>query len=198
MPKRRRWEEELERELQRKPELAQLDEGKRAGVLEELQRAGGNRALQQVVGGQQLQREAAPKPTPVAADERTFMYVDGIRGPVIEKGREGAFEVITYELEMKAAVDKSNNANRGHREYSDVVVIIKKSSSLPAFRGALVENRAIEKIVFTGLEQTTLKDVRVVGIKDLADGRVQLSFSFTSIEWTAGDQSYADERTKNR
>ena len=57
-------------------------------------------------------------------------------------------------------------------------------------------NEAIEKIVFTGLEQSTLKGVRVVGIKDLADGRVQLSFSFTSIEWTAGDQVFEDERKK--
>ena len=104
--------------------------------------------------------------------------------------------MITYELEMKAAVDKSNNANLGHREYSDVVVVIKKTTSMPRFRQALVTNEAIEKIVFTGLEQSTLKGVRVVGIKDLADGRVQLSFSFTSIEWTAGDQVFEDERKK--
>ena len=191
MAKRRRWDEELERELERKPALAQLDEGKRASVLEELQRAGGNHALQQ-----QLLREAAPQAPVAEVDERTYMYVDGIKGPLTDKAHAGAFDVITYELEMKAAVDKSNNANLGHREYSDVVVVIKKSTSMPRFRQALVTNEAIEKIVFTGLEQSTLKGVRVVGIKDLADGRVQLSFSFTSIEWTAGDQVFEDERKK--
>jgi type VI protein secretion system component Hcp len=190
MKKRRRWDEELERELERKPTLAQLDEGKRASIVEELQRAGGNRAFQQ------LQREAAPQAPVAAVDERTYMYVDGIKGPLTDKAHAGAFDVITYELEMKAAVDKSNNSYPGHREYSDVVVVIKKSSALPALRQALVTNQKIEKILFTGLEQTTLKDVRVVGIKDLADGRVQLSFSFKSIEWTAGDQVFEDDRTK--
>ena len=191
MAKRRRWDEELERELARKPALAQLDEGKRASVLEELQRSGGNHALQQ-----QLQREAAPQAPLAAVDERTYMYVDGIKGPLTDKAHAGAFDVITYELEMRAPVDKSNNANLGHRQYSDVVVVIKKTTSMPAFRQALVNNEAIATIVFTGLEQSTLKDARVVGIKDLADGRVQLSFSFTSIEWTAGDKTFGDDRTK--
>ena len=88
-----------------KPDLAQLDEGTRAGVLEELQRAGGNRALQQVVGAQALQREAAQAAAPQI--DRPFMKITGtasgvIRGPSKLKGHEGEFELVeNYELEAK-------------------------------------------------------------------------------------------------
>jgi phage tail-like protein len=87
MRRRRRWEEEEleERERPAKPQLAQLDEGTRAGVLEELQRAGGNNAVQRVVGAQ-LQRDptTAEKPTTSA---RSFapaaMWLLSIDGTIV-------------------------------------------------------------------------------------------------------------------
>ena len=192
--RRRRWEEELEREPENAgPKLADLDTRQRASVLEELQRASGNRALQQVVGAQQLQREAAPAPTlSTAEDPRTFMYVDGIPGPTIEKKYAGAFEVEDYQLEMRAPHDAGSGLPTGKRQYSDLTVIIKKSGKTPAFRGALAENKEIKTIKFTGLEQTTLTGVRVVGIKDLPNGRVQLTFTFDNIEWTTAEETYTD------
>src|SRR5687768_12470269 len=115
--RRRRWEEELERELERPTEraqLADLDEGKRAGMLEELQRAGGNRALQQVVGSQQLQREAAPTvPKLQQRETRTYMSVKGVPGPVLEKAHRGQFDVIKFSHKVVSPRDSASGQPTG-------------------------------------------------------------------------------------
>ena len=195
MAKRRsRWEEELERQSGHpaRSNFAELDTAQRAGVLAELQRAGGNRALQQVVEGPNLQREAAPKPVPVAEDTRVFMEVAGIAGPSVDPKHKGLFEVEDYQLEMKTPTDPSTGGTVGVRQYSNVSVIVKKSGRTPAFRAALVRNQPITTVRFTGIERTTLTDVQVVGVKDLPNGRVQLTFSFRHIEWETEEESFED------
>src|SRR5918992_296047 len=126
MPKRRRWEEELERELQRqgKPKLAELDPAKRAGVVEEIQRSSGNRAFQEVVGSQALQREAAPTAAPAKVTQ-PIMKIKEIRGPSKLRGFEGAFELEQdYELEVKAPTDPHSGKAVGKRTYSDLKVVV--------------------------------------------------------------------------
>jgi type VI protein secretion system component Hcp len=207
MAKRRRWEEELEREAERagKPQLAQqladLDEGKRAGVLEELQKAGGNRALQQVVGGQ-LQREAATVALPRIT--RPFMKIDGIRGPSSVKGHQGEFELEeNYELEVKTPTDLGSGQAAGKRRYSDLKVVIRKSTGVTALRQAITTNQRIATIVLIapvedGVETTTLKDVYVVGVKDLGNGNVEIRFVFREIAWEAGELAASDVRAAPR
>jgi type VI protein secretion system component Hcp len=202
MAKRRRWEEELEREAERagKPQLARqladLDEGKRAGVLEELQKAGGNRALQQVVGGR-LQREAAAA---VARITRPMMKIDGIRGPSGIKGHQGEFELEqNYELEVKTPTDLESGQPYTKRQYSDLKVVIRKSTGVTALRQAISTNQRIATIVLMapvadGVETTTLKDVLVVGIKDLGNGNVEIRFVFREIAWEAGELTATDAR----
>lgn len=204
MAKRRRWEEELEREgkPQLARQLADLDEGKRAGVLSELQQ-GGNRALQQVVAGPQLQREAAPISAPVRSS-RPYMKIDGIRGPVEREGHKGEFELVEdYELEVKSPTDRSTGQARGKREYSDLKVVIRKSAGVTQLRRAITENRVIKEIVIvTSLsddpkrpefETTRLTGARVVGVKDLGNGNVEIRFVFENISWDAGELSAADK-----
>jgi type VI protein secretion system component Hcp len=204
MAKRRRWEEELEEEAERagKPQLAQqladLDEGKRAGVLEELQKAGGNRALQQIVGGQ-LQREAAAVSLPQIT--KPFMKVDGIPGPSTAKGHQGEFELEeNYELEVKRPTDAESGQATGKRRYSDLKVVIRKSTAVTALRQAIATNKQIATIVLTapvedGMETTTLKDVFVVAVKDLGNGNVEIRFVFREISWEAGTLTATDTRT---
>lgn len=200
MKKRRRWEEELEREAERsgEPELARLDEGTRASVLQELQRAGGNRALQQVVGGPQLQREAAragvePSPT------RPFMKIDGIPGPSRFKGHEGEFELEeNYELDVKSSTDRSTGQATGKRQYSDLKVVIRKSAGVTSLRKAITGNEVIKEIVIVsaledGLETTLLSGVRVVGVKDLGNGNVEIRFVFEKVSWEAGELTATDK-----
>jgi hypothetical protein len=198
--RRRRWEEEeLEHEAQRatKPPLAELDSAKRAGVLEELQRGSGNRALQQVVTGQQLQREAAPELSPIR-ETRPYMRIKGVRGPSQVKGHEGEFELVRdYELEVSSPTDRASGQASGKRQYSDLKVVVRKSSGITSLRRAVVENQVIEEIVIVspvadGVERVTLKQARVVGVKDLADGTVELRFVFRDVTWDAGSESAGD------
>ena len=202
MAKRRRWEEELERELERegKPKLAELDPAKRAGVVEEIQRSSGNRAFQQVVGTQSLQREAAPTGAPAKVTQ-PFMKIKGIRGPSTLKGFEGAFELEQdYELEVKAPTDLRSGKAVGKRTYSDLKVVVRKSAGVTSLRQAIATNQILEEIVLTApvqdaVETTTLKKSVVVGVKDLGNGNVEIRFSFEKISWDAGQLSTADERT---
>jgi type VI protein secretion system component Hcp len=180
MAKRRRWEDELEeRERAAKPQLSQLDEGKRAGVLEELQRAGGNRALQQVVGGQQLQREAAPARS---FGGRTYMTVDGIKGPEMRKSFEGQFEVDSWNYEATSPRDPATGQARGERRHSEVVVVVQKSGATTRFRQALATNEIIKTVAIDdGIERMTMSNVSVVGIKEAGTGKVQLRFVFQKV-----------------
>jgi type VI protein secretion system component Hcp len=203
MAKRRRWEEELEEEAERagKPQLAQqladLDEGKRAGVVEELQKGGGNRAFQQIIGGQ-LQRETAAASLPKIT--KPFMKIDGIRGPSGLKGHEGEFELEqNYELEVKTPTDVESGQPYAKRHYSDLKVVVRKSVGVTALRMAISRNQSIATIVLVapvadGVETTTLKDVLVVGVKDLANGNVEIRFVFREIEWGAGELMATDSR----
>jgi type VI protein secretion system component Hcp len=203
MAKRRRWEEELEEEAERagKPQLARqladLDEGKRAGVVEELQKAGGNRAFQQIVGGQ-LQREAAPVALPPVT--KPFMKVDGIRGPSPAKGHEGEFELEeNYELEVKTPTDLESGQPYAKRRYSDLRVVVRKSTGVTSLRQAISRNQKIATVVLMapvedGVETTTLKEVFVVGVKDLSNGNVEIRFVFREIAWEAGDLMATDTR----
>lgn len=204
MAKRRRWEEELEREAERsgKPELARqladLDEGKRASVLEELQRSGGNRALQQVVAGQQLQRETAVKPTALPQETRTYMRIDGIRGPETRKGHEGEFEVHEFNQELTTGTDPQSGLPTGKRQFKPVEIVIQKSSSLPALLAALSKNEVIKQVVIVEpvadtLMTTTLTGVSVRGIKYLPGGLVRLTLTFQEIDVSGGGQSFADQ-----
>lgn len=203
MAKRRRWEEELEEEAERagRPQLAQqladLDEGKRAGVVEELQKGGGNRAFQQIIGGQ-LQRETAAAALPRIA--KPFMKIGGIRGPSGVKGHEGEFELEeNYELEVKTPTDVESGQPYAKRRYSDLKVVVRKSVGVTALRMAIARNDKIATIVLLspvadGVETTTLKDVAVVGVKDLANGNVEVRFVFSEIEWDAGELTTIDTR----
>jgi hypothetical protein len=223
MPKRRRWEEELEepeRSMKSKPDLSQLDEGKRAGVLEELQRAGGNRALQQVVGAQALQREAAPARAPAPRTTRPFMrvtvaastgtsYEGGktttteipavpIKGPSTVKGHEGEFELVeNYELEAKSPRDKATGQATGQRQYSELKVVVRKSVGITRLRQAFAYSQPLEIVIMSpledGVETTKLTGAVLVGVKDLANGDVELRFVFTNIVWGAGELETADK-----
>ena len=204
MAKRRRWEEELEEEAERagKPQLARqladLDEGKRAGVVEELQKGSGNRAFQQIIGGQ-LQRETAASALPKIT--KPFMKIAGIRGPSNVKGHEGEFELEgNYELEVKTPTDVESGQPYAKRQYSDLKVVVRKSVGVTALRMAISRNQSIATIVLVapvadGVETTTLKEVTVVGVKDLANGNVEVRFVFRDIEWDAGELMAADSRT---
>jgi type VI secretion system Hcp family effector len=201
MAKRRRWEEELEREAARagKPELAQLDKGKRAGVLEELQRSGGNRALQQVVGGPQLQRdEAAPKPSPSTKEWRTFMLVDDIPGPVADKAHAGQFEVRKFSHKVTSPRDVSSGRATGKRQHSPVTVTLPTSEGTVPFRQAGIENKTIKKItIFRPSQTITLTNVTVSLMEDLDEDQVLLSFVYEGIEWNTpgsrGGEVYSDK-----
>jgi type VI protein secretion system component Hcp len=186
---------------QQAPQLAGIDEARRAGVVEELQRAGGNRAFQQVLADQTLQREAAPKGVPSLAPTVPTMRIDGIPGPSKRKGLEGLFELEQqYELEARSPIDPATGRTSGRRQYSEVRVVLRKSTAITQLRRALAENKLIKEIVLTspvedGTETTTLKNARVVGVKDLANGNVELRFTFGEISWDAGSQSASDEWT---
>ena len=204
MAKRRRWdEEELEEAAARagKPELARqladLDEGKRAGLVEQLQKGGGNRAFQAD------HRRAAPARDATAALPRVTtptMKVDGIRGASAAKGHEGEFELEeNYELEVKTPTDMESGLPYAKRRYSDLKVVIRKSTGVTQLRQAISTNKKIETIVLItpvadGAETTTLKEVYVVGIKDLANGNVEIRFVFHEISWDAGDLTATDTR----
>jgi Type VI secretion system effector, Hcp len=215
MPRRRRWEEEEldERERPAKPKLAQLDEGTRAGVLEELQRAGGNRAFQQVVGGKSLQREAAPATASSPRITRPFMKVtiaastgtsyaggemttittpaEPIKGPSTVKGHEGEFELAeNYELEAKSPRDMATGQATGRRQYSELKVVVRKSVGVTRLRQALARSEPLELVIMSPIEDGTetmkLTGAVVVGVKDLANGNVELRFVFQKIDWGAG------------
>ena len=227
MPKRRRWEEELEeleeRERAAKPNIAQLDEGKRAGMLEELQRAGGNRALQQVVGAQALQREAAPvaaapkltRPfmkvtttastaTSYAGGETTTLKTpaEPIKGPSTVKGHEGEFELEeNYELEAKSPRDKATGQATGQSQYSELKVVVRKSVGVTRLRHAFMNNEQLDIVIMSpiedGVETITLTKAAVVGVKDLANGNVELRFVFEKVRWGAGEMETADDWKKS-
>jgi type VI protein secretion system component Hcp len=197
MRRRRRLEEEELEETEQPaklqlPQLAELDEGKRAGVLEELQSAGGNRAFSQVVAGQQLQRETAAAPVLLA--ERTYMTVDGIKGPETWKKHEGQFEVESFELEQSSPRDRATGQATGKRQFSEAIVVVRKSSATPKFRQALSHNQVIKTITIDdGIEVTTLSDVTVVGVKEAGTGKVQLRFVYKKISWSSGGNVFEDE-----
>jgi type VI secretion system secreted protein Hcp len=201
MAKRRRWEEELEREVERagKPQLAQLDEGKRAGMLEELQRSGGNRALQQVVAGPQLQRdEAAPKPSYSQKDWRSFMLVEDIPGPVAEKAHAGQFELKKFSHKVTSPRDVSSGQPSGKRQHSPVTVILPTSEGTVPFRQAGIENKPIKKITIFRPNQTiTLTNATVSVFEDLDEDEVLLTFVYDEIEWSTpgkgGGEVYTDK-----
>jgi type VI protein secretion system component Hcp len=199
MRRRRRLEEEEleEREHAAKPQLpqlAELDEGKRAAVLEELQSAGGNRAFQQVVAGQQLQRETAAAPVRDLASDRTYMTVEGIKGPETWKKHEGQFEVEAFELEQSVPHDPGSGLPTGVRRFSEAIVVVRKSSATPKFRQALGQNQVIKTITIDdGIEVTTLSDVNVVGVKEMGAGKVQLRFVYKKIAWSSGGNEFEDE-----
>jgi type VI protein secretion system component Hcp len=199
MRRRRRLEEEEleEREQSAKPQLpqlAELDEVKRAGVLEELQSAGGNRAFSQVVAGQQLQRETAATPVRELLAERTYMTVDGIKGPETWKKHEGQFEVESFELEQSSPRDRATGLATGKRQFSEAIVVVRKSSATPKFRQALAHNQVIKTITIDdGIEVTTLSDVTVVGVKEAGTGKVQLRFVYKKISWSSGGNVFEDE-----
>jgi type VI secretion system Hcp family effector len=199
MRRRRRLEEEEleEREQSAKPQLpqlAELDEGKRAGILEEIQSAGGNKAFSEAVSGQQLQRETAPAPLRDVSDGRTYMTVEGIKGPEVRKGHEGQFEVEKFDLEQDVPHDPGTGLPTGVRRLSEAVVVVRKSTATPKFRQALATNQVLEKITIDdGIEKTALSKVTVVGVKEMGAGKVQLRFVYKEIGWTAGDVEFTDE-----
>jgi len=199
MRRRRRFEEEEleEREQSAKPQLpqlAELDEGKRAGVLEELQSAGGNRAFSQVVSGPHLQRETAAAPVRELSTNRTYMTVDGIKGPETWKTHEGQFEVESFDLEQSSPRDRASGLATGKRQFSEAIVVVRKSSATPKFRQALAQNQIIKTVTIDdGIEVTTLSDVTVVGVKEAGAGKVQLRFVYKKIGWSSGGVEWSDE-----
>lgn len=225
MGRRRRWEEELEeREPRAKPQLAQLDEGKRAGVIEELQRAGGNRAFQQVVDGQALQREAAPATAPTPRITRPFMKIttsartatsyagdksttveipsEPIKGPSTVKGHEGEFELVeNYELEAKSPRDKATGQATGQSQYSELKVVVRKSVGVTRLRHAFLNNEQLDIVIMSpiedGVETMALIKAAVVGVKDLPNGNVELRFVFEKVRWGAGELETADDWKKS-
>lgn len=192
MGRRRRWEEELERELEKSPAkaqsqgLADLDEGKRAGMLEELQRAGGNRALQQVVAGQQLQREAAPTvPKLQHRETRTYMSVKGIPGPVLEKAHRGQFDVIKFSHKIVAPKDVGSGQAVGPRQHSAATVVLPTSEGTVPFRDAITKNQVLPEVVIYRPSQTiTLLNVSVSEVEDLDEDQVLLKLTYEKIAWS--------------
>lgn len=191
MARRRRWEEELERELERstepqRPPLADLDEGKRAGMLEELQRAGGNRALQQVVGSQQLQREAAPTvPKLQQRETRTYMAVKGIPGPVLEKAHRGQFDVIKFSHKIVAPRDVATGQPSGPRQHSAATVVLPTSEGTVPFRDAITKNQILPEVVIYRPSQTiTMVNVTVSEVEDLDEDQVLLKLTYEKIVWS--------------
>jgi type VI protein secretion system component Hcp len=204
MAKRRRWEEELEREAERAgksqaPNLADLDQGKRAGVLEELQRAGGNRALQQVVGSQQLQREAAPSaPSFTPRETRTYMSVEGVPGPVVERAHRGQFDVVKYSHKTVSPRDSASGQATGKRQHSAATVVLPTSEGTVPFRTAVTKNKPLPKVVIYRPSQTiTMTNASVVEVEDLDDDQVLLKLVFEKIEWNTpgegGGQTAMDD-----
>ncbi len=202
MAKRRRWEEELEREAESKPQLARqladLDEGKRAGVLEELQRGGGNRAFQQAVGGRQLQREAAAAPSYTQRETRTYMSVDGVPGPALEKAHKGQFEVIKYSHKTVSPRDSASGQATGKRQHSAVTVVLPTSEGTVPFRDAVTKNMVLPKVVVYRPSQViTMTNVSVVEVEDLDEDKVLLKFVYQKIEWSTpgegGGQTATDD-----
>lgn len=196
--KRRRWEEELERELERegKPKLAELDPAKRAGVVEEIQRASGNRAFQQVVGTQSLQREAAPLPSPAAHREtRTYMAVKDIPGPVLEKAHRGQFDVIKFNHKVVAPRDVATGQSSGVRRHSAATVVLPTSEGTVPFREAVTKNKVLPEVIIYRPSQTiTMVNVNVAEVEDLDEDQVLLKLVYEKISWSTpkGEQSYED------
>lgn len=177
--RRRRWEEELERESEHpaRPKLAELDRGTRAGVLEELQRAGGNRAFQQVVGGQQLQREAAPARLQSAVTATAFMRIPEIPGPSKVAGHVGEHEVVSLEHDVSVPMiqEVGGRQHEGQPRFSDLNVVIKKSTMTNRFRQFAMGADPIPKVEITslledGTELMTLTGVHVRAIKERSEG----------------------------
>ena len=190
MGRRRRWEEELERELEgsAKPQvqkLADLDEGKRAGMLEELQRAGGNRALQEVVGTQQLQREAAPTVPKIQQREtRTYMGVKGVPGPLIEKAHRGQFDVIKFSHKVVSPRDSASGQPTGKRQHSAATVVLPTSEGTVPFRDAVTKNMVLPEVVIYRPSQTiTMVNVSVAEVEDLDEDQVLLKLVYEKITW---------------
>jgi type VI secretion system secreted protein Hcp len=190
MGRRRRWEEELERELEGsvKPQvqkLADLDEGKRAGMLEELQRAGGNRALQEVVGTQQLQREAAPTVPKIQQREtRTYMSVKGVPGPVLEKAHRGQFDVIKFSHKVVSPRDSASGQPTGKRQHSAATVVLPTSEGTVPFRDAVTKNMVLPEVVIYRPSQTiTMVNVSVAEVEDLDEDQVLLKLVYEKITW---------------
>ena len=187
MPKRRRWEEELERELQRqgKPKLAELDPAKRAGVVEEIQRSGGNRAFQEVVGTQSLQREAAPTvPKLQQRETRTYMAVKGVPGPVLEKAHRGQFDVIKFSHKVVAPRDVATGQASGKRQHSAATVVLPTSEGTVPFRDAVTKNMVLPEVVIYRPSQTiTMVNVRVAEVEDLDEDQVLLKLVYEKITW---------------
>ncbi len=207
MAKRRRWEEELEREAERSgkpqpPQLADLDEGKRAGVIEELQRAGGNRAFQQVVGGAELQRESSASVSSLSQREtRTYMSVKDIPGPVLDKAHRGQFDVIKFSHKVIAPRDVATGLSSGKRQHSAATVILPTSEGTVPFREALIQNAVLPEIVIHRPSQTiTLTNATVAEMEDLDEDQVLLKFVYEKITWNTpgkdGGQTYEDDWTK--
>jgi type VI secretion system Hcp family effector len=191
MGRRRRWEEELERELEspakaQRQGLADLDEGKRAGMLEELQRAGGNRALQQVVAGQQLQREAAPTvPKLQQRETRTWMSVKGIPGPVLEKAHRGQFDVLKFSHKIVAPRDPATGQASGQRQHSAATVVLPTSEGTVPFRDAVTKNQILPEVVIYRPSQTiTMVNVTVSEVEDLDEDQVLLKLTYQKIAWS--------------
>ena len=226
--RRRLEEEELEERKQaakpRLPQLAELDEGKRAGVLEELQSAGGNRAFQHVMAGPQLQREAVPATTLAPRITRPFMkittaastatsYAGGktttleiaaepIKGPSTVKGHEGEFELVeNYELEAKSPRDRATGQATGATQYSELKVVVRKSVGVTRLRQAFTNNEQLNILIMSpiedGVETMSLTKAAVVGVKDLPNGNVELRFVFEKVRWGAGEMETADDWKKS-
>lgn len=188
MPKRRRWEEELERELERegKPKLAELDPAKRAGVIEEIQRSSGNRAFQQVVGTQSLQREAAQTvPKLQQRETRTYMAVKGVPGPVLEKAHRGQFDVIKFSHKIVSPRDPASGQATGLRQHSAATVVLPTSEGTVPFRDAVTKNEILPEVVIYRPSQTiTMVNVTVSEVEDLDEDQVLLKLVYQKITWS--------------
>jgi type VI protein secretion system component Hcp len=186
--KRRRWEEELERELERqgKPKLAELDPEKRAGVVEEIQRSSGNKAFQQVVGSQQLQREAAPTvPKLQQRETRTYMAVKGIPGPVLEKAHRGQFDVLKFSHKIVSPRDVASGQPTGVRRHSAATVVLPTSEGTVPFRDAVTKNLTLPEVVIYRPSQTiTMINVNVTEVEDLDEDQVLLKLVYEKITWS--------------
>jgi type VI secretion system secreted protein Hcp len=196
MRRRRSWEEEeLEREAEAPaktelPQLADLDEGKRAGVVEELQRAGGNRAFQQVVEGQQLQRETASNvPKLQQRETRTYMAVKDVPGPVLEKSHRGQFDVIKFSHKVVSPRDSASGQPTGKRQHSAATVVLPTSEGTVPFREAVTKNMVLPEVIIYRPSQTiTLVNVSVAEVEDLDEDQVLLKLVYEKITWNTPGQ----------